>query len=418
MTSDPRSSSPAHPTETAPATSDPSTAFSGHGPNSPQQTDPAVEFNDIGRSTGVETESIGEREGSPFDPDQIEVQPRNPTVSLLLERLHRGSLDLTPDFQRRSGIWKQREQSRLIESLLLRIALPTLYAAEEDDDSWVVVDGVQRLTAIARFVAPDAIDAEPLRLKDLEYLGEFNERTFKELPGRFQTRILETELTTLLIRRGTPEEAKFNIFARINTNGLPLSRQELRHALIPGRAREFIAELASSPEFIDATDGSISPDRMSDREMCLRFLAFTMTTPESYLAQDFDYFLRETMHRLNTLSQDEIADLREKFSLGMTASRAVFGPNAFRKQYTISTSRRTPVNKALFESQAVLLSRLSPHEISTLVTHADDVNRKFQTLMDEDPTYFDSISSGTGDANKVNYRFQSLKEIFREVLGA
>lgn len=417
MTEDPISTSPVHAPRTDITTTDGSTV-SNVAPESSRRAEPAVEFNDIGRSTDIEAETLGEREGSPFDPDQIEVLPRNTTVSLLLDRLRRGALDLTPDFQRRSGIWKQREQSRLIESLLLRIALPTLYAAEEDNDSWVVVDGVQRLTAIARFVAPAAIDAQPLRLKDLEYLDEFNGATFADLPGRFQTRVLETELTTLLIRRGTPEEAKFNIFARINTNGLPLSRQELRHALIPGRARTFLAELASGDEFFQATDGSISPDRMSDREMCLRFLAFTMTPPEGYVAQDFDQFLRQAMHRLNELPPDSIADLRTRFKLGMTVSREVFGANAFRKQYTMSTTRRTPVNKALFESQAVLLSRLSPSEVSTLTAHSTEVNKKFQALMDEDPTYFDSISSGTGDSAKVHYRFQSLKDIFRDVLDA
>lgn len=85
----------------------------------------------------------------------------------------------------------------------------------------------------------------------------------------------------------------FNIFARINTGGRPLTRQELRHALIPGRARELLREMAQSESFQVATPGAVSPERMDDREMVLRFIAFHMTEPQRYVRQDFDEFLRE-----------------------------------------------------------------------------------------------------------------------------
>jgi Protein of unknown function DUF262 len=216
------------------------------------------EVGDTGENTDVESEQVGEAIDKPFDPEQIEVQTRQPTVSLLLNRIRRGTLDLAPDFQRNAGIWTKEAQSRLIESMLLRITLPTIYAAEADDDSWAVVDGVQRLTTIARFVDPGSIGASRLRLTGLEYLKDYNGASFEDLPGRFKTRIEETELVVLLIRRGTPEAVKFNIFARINTGGRPLTRQELRHALVPGRARTFLAELADSDEFQRATGYGVS----------------------------------------------------------------------------------------------------------------------------------------------------------------
>jgi hypothetical protein len=131
------------------------------------------------------------------------------TVDLLLARLRRGVLDLAPDFQRHAGIWNEVNQSRLIESLLLRIPLPTLYAAESGEESWAVVDGIQRLTTIARFVDPATIGEVPLRLRGLEYLG-YNGKLYTDLPGAMQTRIDETELIIHLIRAGTPEAVKFN----------------------------------------------------------------------------------------------------------------------------------------------------------------------------------------------------------------
>ncbi|MEB3966517.1 DUF262 domain-containing protein [Streptomyces kunmingensis] len=374
----------------------------------------AVELDDAGYSTDVESEDVGERIGSPFDPDLIEVQTRNPTVSLLLNRIRRGTIDLAPDFQRRAGIWTPQAQSRLIESLLLRITLPTLYAAEGDDDSWAVVDGVQRLSTIARFVAPDSIGAEPLRLTGLEYLHEYEDCTFDALPGRLQTRIEETELVVLLIRRGTPEPVKFNIFARINTGGRPLTRQELRHALIPGNARSFLAELASSNEFQHATGNSVSSERMSDREMCLRFLAFYLTPHHDYYGQDFDGFLRGAMHAINRLDLGELRQLETVFKDAMRASSAVFGEHAFRKQFR-GSNRRTPVNKALFEAQSVTLSRYPERHIDFFAEQHERVTEKFLDLMDE-PYFFNSVSSSTGDTGKVRHRFDSLDHIFQEVL--
>lgn len=132
----------------------------------------SVELDSAGRSVGVEREStVDDGIKEPFDPEKIDVATRNPTVDLLLARIKRGVLDLQPDFQRLAGIWTPRAQSRLIESMLLRIPLPTFYAAESADDTWVIVDGIQRLTTIARFVEPQSIGAKPLVLSDLEYLN-------------------------------------------------------------------------------------------------------------------------------------------------------------------------------------------------------------------------------------------------------
>jgi hypothetical protein len=381
--------------------------------STPLNDEPLVELTDTGLSAGIEAEDLGPSHRAPFDPELIDVYPRATTIDLMLQRLKRGLIDLQPDFQRRSGIWNETAQSRLIESLLLRIALPTIYVAEETDDSWTVVDGVQRLTTIVRFVKPEAVGLEPLVLRNLEYL-DYNGKTFEDLPGRMQTRVLETELSLLLIRKGTPEEARFNIFTRINTGGLPLTQQELRHALIPGSARDLLAKLAEAPYFLEATAGSVSPSRMAERELCLRFLAFWMTPPERYFTQDFDGFLRAAMHDINILTPPELADLESHFKRAMMSSTIVFREQAFRKQFKGST-RRYPINKALFEVQAVTLAQCTPVEILVLNQRADDVREKFRTLMDN-PDFYDAISSGTGDADKVNYRFQSMKDLFRDVL--
>jgi Protein of unknown function DUF262 len=371
----------------------------------------AVEYDAKGRSTGVEfEEQPDDLINEPFDPALIDVQTRIMTVDLLLARLRRGVLDLAPDFQRNAGIWSSEAQSRLIESLLLRIPLPTLYAAESGEESWAIVDGIQRLTTIARFVDPD----EPLKLSGLEYLP-YDGYEYKDLPGGLQTRINETELIIHLIRTGTPEPVKFNIFVRINTGGRPLTSQELRHALIPGKARDLLRDLAESSTFRSATRNSVKPDRMADREMVLRFLAFRLTDPSAYKRGDLDAFLRQAMERLNASSDAEIQRLTGEFHRSMTAASFIFEEHAFRKRFHRQMGR-LPINKALFETISVNLAEIGTNGLEQLFDGKSMVQDGIADLMDHG-RFHQAISVGTGDVEKVRYRFAAVEALFRRVIG-
>ena len=381
---------------------------------------PEVELDSGGFSIDVDAE-VSRDDGiiTPFTPEKIDVRTRSMTVGLLLARIKRGALDLTPDFQRNPGIWTERNQSRLIESLLLRIPLPHFYVAEQEDgDKWAVVDGIQRLTAIARFIDPASIDAKPLRLRGLEYLTDYDGAAYADLPGPLQTRLEESEVVVHEIRHGTPEEVKYNIFARINTGGMPLTQQELRHALIPGRARGLLKELAGSLEFQRATGGRVNDARMSDREMVLRFLAFRLTPPEEYDSSDLDVFLREAMKKLNQLSEERVSVLKADFARAMSMATVIFGKDAFRKRYH-GQRYRNPISKALFETVAVNLAKRSNDEFSALGVAAlkDRVQDGLADLLAK-KEFNDAISVATGDRTKVHRRFAALDELFSEVIDA
>ncbi len=380
---------------------------------------PRVEVDAEGNTTDIEEEIPSDEPIiEPFNPERIDVITQNPTVDLLLSRLRRRALDLQPDFQRMPDIWSDQNQSRLIESMLLRIPLPTFYAAELKNESWVIVDGVQRLTAITRFIAPESVAswATPLTLHGLQYLSQYEGASFRDLPGRLQTRLLETQVVLHLIRPGTPEPAMFNIFARINTGGRPLSRQELRHALIPGPARELLGDLARSDDFLTATDGSVSPTRMDDREMVLRFIAFRLSPPDSY-RPEFDDFLGQAMRKVNTLRETEKDQLRRDFGRAMRAARDIFGQHAFRKIYRTQL-RRSPINKALFETVSVSLAQRSPAELDLLRHHRTDVVIRFANLLTDNVDFDRSISVGTGNAAKVRLRFSYIDDMFMEISDA
>ena len=62
-----------------------------------------------------------------------------------------GELDIHPEFQR-TYRWSITQKSKLIESILLGIPLPSFFVAQRDDGVWDVVDGLQRLSTIFSFL--------------------------------------------------------------------------------------------------------------------------------------------------------------------------------------------------------------------------------------------------------------------------
>lgn len=388
---------------------------------------PAVEVGDDGRPTGVELEEPADEAGSgeaedgdgesdafsaPFRPESIKIETQATTVDLLLSRLKEGMIDLAPDFQRRAGIWSDVAQSRLVESLLLRIPISSFHMAQDEDDNWSVVDGIQRLTAIARFMAPEAVGMRPLTLRGLDYLEDFHGKGYEDLTGRLRIRLRETQLVVHIIQQGTPETVKFNVFSRINTGGMPLKPQEIRHAMIKGPARKFLADLAEDPAFITATGESVSNERMADREMVLRFMAFRLKDPSEHVQRDFDQFLVDSMHRINRLDDADRDWLALEFRKAMTCAGELFGDHAFRKWR--GGKGKSPINKALFETVAVNLAVLDDQGREALVAFRDRVHGGFFELM-KDWDFDRSISVATGDPKKVRTRFQMMGELFRGV---
>jgi hypothetical protein len=346
----------------------------------------------------------------PFDPTKIRLETRTMTVDLLVQRIKEGEINLAPKFQRASGLWKLGAQSRLIESLLIRIPIPAFYMDASNDDQWLVVDGLQRLTVFKDFIAD-----ERFGLTELEFLTVYEGKKFSELPRSMQRRILETQVVVYAIQPGTPREVKFNIFKRINTGGLPLSPQEIRHALNQGKPADLLEDFAKIPEFIRVAGRYIGGQRMTDRECVLRFLAFTLDPYQKYTAPNLDSFLNKQMAKLDTLSDEQVADMKRRFERAMNAAYELFDNDAFRKRYADNASRQ-PLNKALFEAWAVNLDARSDSELVTLIARKNALRSGFIKRMNIDKEFERAISQGTGDVAKVKRRFDTIAELIEETI--
>lgn len=357
-------------------------------------------------------EELEEKHNLNYDPEKINIVTKEPTIEQVLRRIDEEALDLAPDFQRQAGIWDIEAKSRLIESIIIRIPLPAFYIDATDEDKWLVVDGLQRLYALKQFVS-EKNNHKKLQLSGLEYLTELEGKTFDELERRYQRRILETQITIYLINKGTPLEVKYNVFKRINTGGVVLSPQEIRHALNPGYATKFLAKLANSKEFRQVVKLNDSKKkRMDDREFVLGFLAFKLTSYEEYQDGDRDTFFNQALVKVNKLSETELNKIEHDFKKSMIAAFDIFGNNAFRKQ-SKKNPRQYPINKALFEAWSVNLSHLNDKQIYILKQRRQDLINKFIDAVDSDKEFMKSISQA---ANKIDYRFRTIEKIIKEVL--
>jgi len=353
----------------------------------------------------------------PFDTSKIQISHKTLALSNLIARLRNGEIKLDTEFQRLGNLWNRAQQSRLIESLLLRFPIPAFFFDGTNDDEWLVVDGLQRLSALQNYVIDGMYKGARFGLKGLEFLSNYEDKPFSDLPRNLQRRIEESQVTVYVIDPGTPDEVKFNLFKRINTGGLVLTSQEIRHALFQPQPAAFVRELAQLPEFIMATGGKIRTDRMEDRDFATRFLAFVLQEPADY-RPDMDSFLNRAMNILRDMAGNgqtrEFNRLQEQFKRTMAVATEIFGKDAFRKRRDKNDSRK-PINKALFEVWSASLARLRPEQQQLLIDRRETLIEKFIEIMN-DERFNRSITAGTGELSNVNNRYQTISRIIQETL--
>ena len=362
----------------------------------------------------VEEEMLGTDEvcHTPIDIRSINIIPKTLTISNIVDRLRENEIILDPDYQRRSNLWGEKEQSRLIESLIIMVPLPTFYFDQTDDEKYEVIDGVQRLTAIRRFIVESSDSPEKLKLKGMEYLSDYDGCTYEILPKNIQRRINEQSITAYVVGRGTDKRIKESIFTRINTGGLSLSRAEIRNAVYSGRASKLVKELASSEEFVRVTRGRVRPDRMLDREFVTRFFAFYLLNPENYIGQ-FEEFLSAALDRIRRSSDEEIGEYRRVFILTMDYCLRLFGDYAFRR--ILDDGRAGMINKPLFDSVSVSLARLSGNERTKLLNLKDIFLPRYKDLL-QNEEFRKIISNATATRVNIERRYEMVETVIRETL--
>lgn len=360
----------------------------------------------------IEEEAVKLME-KPFDPTKINIETKTQSLDTLISRIERGYIEMNTAtyFQRKDDLWDTVKQSRLIESILIQFPLPAFFFDATDDKKWLVVDGLQRLSSIRNFVLK-----KTLKLTGLEFLESLNKINagWNDIGEDLQRNIKETQVVIYKILPGTPTDVKFNIFKRINTGGLTLEPQEIRHALFQGTPAKLLAELAKTDEFLDATESKIAVDRMLDRDFVNRFLCFYLLGYENY-QPDLDTYMSKALAVINSKTLDEIEKIRHDFKQSMILAKEVFGNEAFRKVYE-DYERRPPINKALFDAISTQFALLSDEERAILKERRAQMREDLRELLNPSGAFFTAVTSSTGDKGKIMERHGSLKKIIFKII--
>lgn len=347
-------------------------------------------------------------------PDQRIIYTKKVEQSIF--ELHRqwkmGDLNVQPSFQR-YYVWSPKQESRLIESIFLNVPIPLVYLAEEQDGTFDVIDGQQRLTALFRF-----IDGE-YAIKGLDQLTDLNNRYFADLSRELQRRFENYTLSIVQILKESDPDVRFEVFERLNTGATKLNDQEIRNCVYRGSFNDFLRRQAKYTPFLRLL-GLQEPDqRMSDVELVLRFAAFWDQTYLHFPKQRLKVFLNREMERGLTSTQIQLSQLEKAFRNAVQLSQTVFGEHAF-KRFNPGTHSdpqgkwENKPNKALYD---VVMWGFTLYPQAQVVPVADAIFEELVNLMTTDREFIDAITYDTANASKVHLRFSRWQSALQNIIG-
>lgn len=253
-----------------------------------------------------------------------------------------GELIIRPEFQRFFR-WSNTQRSRLVESLLLGIPLPSIFVAQTEGGKWELIDGLQRVSTILQLQG-ELKDEPPLILSGTKYLPALEglqwsaEEEDRSLSETQRLDLKRAKIDIKIIKRESSPAAKFDLFQRLNSYGSSLTAQEMRSALLVAVSSEFFAwieRLASRESFIACT---LLSDRLIDErfdlELVLRFLVLH-AKPQAELTlsnlKDFSQVLDEKSIDLASVYPEHSLGLEKVFDTTFEHIAANGADRIFRK---------------------------------------------------------------------------------------
>lgn len=211
---------------------------------------------------------------------KIDVDHLDVTVRELIRMSVEGELLRAPVYQRKFR-WDEGLESRLVESLLLGLPVPSVFVATNRDGTWEIVDGLQRISTLLHFASEDELILESvgkssfLALHDLDKLSQFEGLDYTSLPAPVQLAFMKRTLRVTALSDKSDLEARFDMFERLNTGGVALTAQEVRACIYRSDFNDLIRDLAESETFQRLV--KLQKRRQQDgtrEELVLKFFAY------------------------------------------------------------------------------------------------------------------------------------------------
>lgn len=252
--------------------------------------------------------------------------------------------NLRPEYQRRLR-WDVKKKSKLIESFLMNVPIPSVFLYEHSIGSFEVMDGQQRLNTVVEFLG------DKFALSGLEIWPSLNDRKFSQLPPLLKRGLERAKLSAITLIADPSEDGdnidlRAQVFDRLNRGGERLNPQELRNSLYSGTMNQLAIDLSAERDFTSAWEIPNHPvrqdedaeiplelrennlyKRMTDVEIVLRFFAFK--NPAA-IAGSVRGMLDKVLKDNRTLTAERIAELKAEFTSALGLARQTFGVAAFR----------------------------------------------------------------------------------------
>ncbi len=332
-----------------------------------------------------------------------------------------GYMDLRPFFQRRPR-WKPEQQSLLIESFIINLPVPPVILYEKKFNSYEVIDGQQRISALRDFYD------DKLILTGLQLWPELNNRKYSNLPTEIRAGIDRRTLSSIVViteSAKTVEEAMYLkrlTFERLNTGGVELSNQEIRNCLYHGQFNDSLIELADNPIFKSAWGIPESDERennnlykkMEDVELILRF--FALRHYQNFKG-NLEKFMDSYMIKSSYFSQEDIEFLKHIFIETIKISFDIYGEYLF-KPYILDKSKNwtwaDEPYKAYYDAVMVAFSKNLPNA-QILKQKKNQVIDATQQLLKADKS--ESFrGKGKNTKNDIQKRLNSFEEMLSQVI--
>jgi hypothetical protein len=343
------------------------------------------------------------------DFDRLLIAPSDWTVSTIYDLIGK-QLQLDPAYQRRN-VWQVKAKSRFIESLLLGIPIPQILLASKtgQKNSFLVLDGKQRLSTIREFLDGYYSDGKIFKLKGLRILKSLENKTWTDLE-KFEDwadRLSNEPIRTTVLRGWENESVLYEIFYRLNSGSVKLSPMELRMSLLPGDFLKFIIAWTESVGPIHHLLRKRQPDaRMSDVELAIRYLAFKdqKTQYTGDLKVFLDEFCRINNEDFSSNYQSEIKckNLLSEMNEAINTGLYEFGDKHFCKKYS-DGNYETRFNRAVFD---VLIGALSNKDIRAWVEINPGIMKNlYERLCKNNHDFIKSVETTTKSPEAVRIRF-------------
>lgn len=344
------------------------------------------------------------------------------TVETLISQLKKGNIKLDPSFQRRDA-WTAKRKSEFIESLFLGLPVPQVVLAESKDrkGSYIVLDGKQRLLTLRQFSASSQDpEFKQLRLSGLALRSDLNGLSMVDAINDFtiedDLRFFENQtIRTVVLRNWPSEDYLYLVFLRLNSGSLPLSPQELRQVVSPGRFTNFATTFtSSSASVMGLFNSNQKPDfRMRDVELSIRYFGL-VNYLEGYTG-NLKLFLDETSQKLNDewdSIEKEVVEQGFELENAIEFTWKLFSDDAFRKWNGKTFERR--FNRAVFDVMVYFFreknTRIKAMENSQAVINA------FKKLCDDSSSFRTSIETTTKSIGALSTRLQLWGQTLENIL--